>query len=247
MPVIETSFEVPADADTVWAYLLDIEKVVPCMPGAQLTETIDDSNWKGKMKIKLGPVSLTFAGDVTMKERDEARHRVVLEASAMEQRGKGAASATVTSSMESFDGGTRVDVSQDIKVSGQAAQFSRGMMEDVATKIVHQFADCLKANMQSEGAAAPEAASDGSGGEAAAPSQPADAPAPPQPAPPKAPATAPLPARPSAESAPAQLNASTLVAGAVGRALLRSVARVLRGAGALLGRLAAAIERVASG
>ncbi|MDQ4058571.1 MAG: SRPBCC family protein [Actinomycetota bacterium] len=144
---IENSFEVPAPTETVWDYMLDIEKVVPCMPGASLTETIDDTHWKGKLTVKLGPVSLNFAGKVEMSERDDEAHRVVLQASGMEQRGKGAASATVTSNLESFEGGTRVLVVQDLKVSGQAAQFSRGMMQDVSAKLTKKFADCLKANM----------------------------------------------------------------------------------------------------
>src|SRR3990170_558726 len=96
---IENSFEVPAPVEQVWSFLLDAERIVPCMPGAELTETIDDSNWKGKVTIKLGPVSLNFAGKVTMVERDDATHRAVLKASGMEQRGKGAASATITSTL----------------------------------------------------------------------------------------------------------------------------------------------------
>jgi uncharacterized protein len=153
--LIENSFEVPAPIDQVWNYLLDVEKVVPCMPGAELTETIDESNWKGKVTIKLGPVSLSFAGKVAIQERDEAAHRVVLQGSGMEQRGKGAASATITSSLEPMASGTRVNIVQDIKVQGQAAQFSRGMMQDVSTKLTAQFADCLKANMAAEQSAVP--------------------------------------------------------------------------------------------
>jgi uncharacterized protein len=159
---IANSFEVPAPEEKVWNYMLDIEKVVVCMPGASLTETIDDTHWKGKLTMKLGPVSLNFAGKVEMAERDDGAHRVVLKASGMEQRGKGAASATVTSTLEPADGGgTRVEVVQDIKVSGQAAQFSRGMMQDVSAKLTKQFADCLKTNMsveETEAAAVPEAA-----------------------------------------------------------------------------------------
>jgi uncharacterized protein len=160
---IANSFEVPAPQEKVWKYMLDIEKVVVCMPGASLTETIDDTHWKGKLTMKLGPVSLNFAGKVEMAERDDSAHRVVLKASGMEQRGKGAASASVTSTLESIDGGgTRVDVIQDIKVSGQAAQFSRGMMQDVSAKLTKQFADCLKTNMSVDEAEAtavvPEAA-----------------------------------------------------------------------------------------
>jgi uncharacterized protein len=153
--LIENSFEVSAPLDQVWIYLQDIEKVVPCMPGAELTETIDESNWKGKVTIKLGPVSLVFAGKVTLEELDEAGHRAVLKASGMEQRGKGAASATITSTLEQGSEGTRVKIVQDLKVSGQAAQFSRGMMQDVSNKLTREFADCLKANMQTEGHAEP--------------------------------------------------------------------------------------------
>jgi carbon monoxide dehydrogenase subunit G len=146
--LIENAFDVSAPIDQVWSYLQDIEKVVPCMPGAELTETIDESNWKGKVTIKLGPVSLVFAGKVTLDELDEAGHRAVLKASGMEQRGKGAASATITSTLEESPEGTRVQIVQDLKVSGQAAQFSRGMMQDVSNKLTREFADCLQANMQ---------------------------------------------------------------------------------------------------
>ena len=125
------------------------------MPGASLTETIDDTHWKGKLTMKFGPVSLNFAGKVEMAERDDEAHRVVVKGSGMEQRGKGAASATVTSTLESIgDRETRVNVVQDIKVSGQAAQFSRGMMQDVSAKLTKQFADCLKNNMTVEEAEA---------------------------------------------------------------------------------------------
>lgn len=151
---IENSFEVAAPIDRVWSYLLDVEKVVPCMPGAQLTETIDDKNWKGKVTIKLGPVSLSFAGKVTMDELDEAAHRAVMKASGMEQRGKGAAQATITSTLEPAGEATRVLIVQDLTVSGQAAQFSRGMMEDVSSKLTLQFAECLQKNMAGEDRAA---------------------------------------------------------------------------------------------
>jgi hypothetical protein len=148
--LIENSFEVPAPIARVWSYMLDVEKVVPCMPGAELTETIDESHWKGKVTVKLGPVSLAFAGKVEMQERDEAGHKVVLKGSGMEQRGKGAASATVTTSLEETTNGTKVSIVQDLIVQGQAAQFSRGMMQDVSSKLTQQFADCLQANMAAE-------------------------------------------------------------------------------------------------
>jgi len=155
--LIENAFDVSAPIDHVWSHLLDVEKVVPCMPGAELTETIDDRNWKGKVTIKLGPVSLAFAGKVTMEELDEAGHRAVLKASGMEQRGKGAASATITSTLEEAPEGTRVKIVQDLRVSGQAAQFSRGMMQDVSNRLTREFADCLQANMEAKDQADPGA------------------------------------------------------------------------------------------
>lgn len=142
--LLENSFEVDAPLETVWAYLLDVERIVPCMPGAELTETVDDCNWKGKLNFKLGPVSLSFAGKVVMAEQVDEEHRIVLSASGMEERGKGAASARVTSRLEAVDGGTRVNIVQDIKLQGQAAQFSRGMMQDVSARLTKQFADCLQ-------------------------------------------------------------------------------------------------------
>lgn len=169
---IENSFDVPAPVEVVWDYMLDVERVVPCMPGAQLTETIDDSNWKGKVTIKLGPVGLNFAGKVSVVERDEDAHKVVLKGSGMEQRGKGAASATVTSTLVATPEGTRVDVVQDVKIQGQAAQFSRGMMQDVTAKLTKQFADCLARNITAQQAgpeAAPEAASEAGDATPAAP------------------------------------------------------------------------------
>lgn len=147
---LENSFEVPGGIDRVWPYLLDVERIVPCMPGAQLTETVDERNWKGKVTIKMGPVSLAFAGKVTMTERDDEAHRLVLKGSGMEQRGKGAASATITTTAEQTPNGTRVNVVQDLQVQGQAAQMARGMMQDVTTRLTREFADCLKANLEQE-------------------------------------------------------------------------------------------------
>ncbi|MGI8519077.1 MAG: SRPBCC domain-containing protein [Actinomycetota bacterium] len=172
--LIENSFEVPASIDVTWAYLLDVEKVVPCMPGAEITEVVDDSNWKGKVTIKLGPVSMSFKGKVSISERDDDAHKVVLKGSGMEQRGKGAASATITTTAEKTTSGTKVVVVQDLKVQGQAAQMSRGMMQDVSAKLTRQFADCLKANLQGaeeEPAAPPAPAAEAAPG-AAAPSVP---------------------------------------------------------------------------
>ena len=156
--LIENAFDAPAPVDVVWAYLLDVDKVAPCMPGAQLTETIDDRNWKGRVNMKFGPVSLSFAGTVTMQDRDDAAHRVVLHASGMEQRGKGAANATVTSTLEPDGDATKVRMEADVTLTGAVAQLSRGLLPDVSAKLTQQFADCLRTNMAAETAtvSAPE-------------------------------------------------------------------------------------------
>jgi carbon monoxide dehydrogenase subunit G len=175
--LIENDFDVPAPVDAVWNYVLDVERIAPCMPGAQLTETIDDANFKGKVTIKLGPVSLSFAGTVTVVERDAEEHRIDIKATGMEQRGKGSATALITAWVEpAGDALTKVRFKQDITVSGAVAQFSRGMMQDVSAKLTKQFADCLKTNITAEQealaaeAAVTEGASSSSGeGEASAP------------------------------------------------------------------------------
>jgi carbon monoxide dehydrogenase subunit G len=149
---IKNEFDVPSPIDDVWRYLLDVDKVAPCMPGAQLTETIDDRNWKGRVNMKFGPVALSFAGTVTMQDRDDAAHRVVLHASGMEQRGKGAANATVTSNLEPAGDGTRVRMSADVTLTGAVAQLSRGLLPDVSAKLTQQFANCLRTSMATEAA-----------------------------------------------------------------------------------------------
>ncbi len=148
---IENEFSVPAPVEHVWAFLLDIERVAPCMPGAELTEVVDDTTWKGKVHMKLGPVSLAFAGTVTMQERDEEARRVVLAAKGMEQRGKGAANASVTSWLEpGSDGETTVKMKADIHLTGTVAQLSRGLLPEVSRKLTAQFAECLHQSMEAQ-------------------------------------------------------------------------------------------------
>jgi carbon monoxide dehydrogenase subunit G len=144
--LIENEFQVPAPMDQAWAFLLDVERIAPCAPGAELTEVVDDHTWKGKINLKLGPIALTFAGTVTVAERDEANHRVVLKAQGQEQKGKGAANATVTSWLEpaGADGATRVKMQADISLTGTVAQLSRGLLPDVSARLTNQFADCLR-------------------------------------------------------------------------------------------------------
>ncbi len=160
--LIKNDFTVPRSVEDVWAYLLDVEKVAPCMPGAELTETVDDRNWKGMLNMKFGPVAMSFAGTVALEERDDAVHRVTLHAKGMEQKGKGAANATITSWMEPGDEGTHVFMEADITLTGAAAQLSRGLLPEVSKRLTAQFAECLRATLEAnEGAsetAAPVAA-----------------------------------------------------------------------------------------
>lgn len=149
--LIQNEFTVTQPTEEVWAYLLDVEKIAPCMPGAELTETVDDTTWKGKVNVAFGPVKLSFAGSVTIQERDDTAHRVVLAAKGMEAKGKGAATAGVTSWLEPADAGaTTVKMEADITLTGAAAQLSRGLLPEISKKLTQQFAECLHASMDAE-------------------------------------------------------------------------------------------------
>jgi carbon monoxide dehydrogenase subunit G len=144
---IENEFTVPAPIDEVWSHLLDVERVAPCMPGAELTESVDERTWKGKVNMRLGPVSLSFAGVVSMEDRDDAAHRVVLRAKGMEQKGKGAANASVTSWLETGENETTVKMVADVQLTGSVAQLSRGLLPEVSRKLTREFAECLRTSM----------------------------------------------------------------------------------------------------
>jgi carbon monoxide dehydrogenase subunit G len=151
---IQSEFVVQAPIAHVWNYLLDVERVAPCMPGAELTEVVDERTWKGKTNIKVGPVALSFAGTVVLQERDDVAHRVVLKAQGMEQRGKGAASALATSQLQAVEGGTKVVLDTDLTISGAVAQYGRGMILDISQRLTKQFAQCLENNIKAEAATA---------------------------------------------------------------------------------------------
>ena len=156
--LIENEFRATAPVEELWAFLLDVERIAPCMPGAELTETVDDRTWKGRVSMKFGPVAMAFAGTVVLQERDDAAHRVVLSAKGMEQKGKGAANATVTSWLEPADDGTSVvKMTADISLTGAAAQLSRGLMPEVSKKLTQQFADCLEDTLAAANAPPAEA------------------------------------------------------------------------------------------
>jgi hypothetical protein len=152
---IENEFTVAQPVDPLWAYLLDVEKIAPCMPGAELTEHVDDTTWKGKVNVAFGPVKLSFGGSVAIEERDDQAHRVKLAAKGMEAKGKGAANASVTSWLEPVDSATTmVHMEADITLTGAAAQLSRGLLPEISKGLTQQFADCLQASMAAEGVTA---------------------------------------------------------------------------------------------
>jgi carbon monoxide dehydrogenase subunit G len=146
--LVESEFTVPASGAEVWAYLLEVEKVAKCLPGAELTEIVDSSTYKGRVKVKLGAMDLSFSGTVNVVEMDDAEGRAVMKATGREEKGKGQASATVTAQLtETGSGGTTIKISQDIQMSGAVAQFGRGLIQDVAGSMIGRFADCLKAEL----------------------------------------------------------------------------------------------------
>ena len=152
---LENEFSVPASVSEVWKTLLDVERIAPCVPGGELTEVVDDRTWKGKVNVKLGPVSLSFAGTVVLEERDEAAHRAVLTAEGRETKGKGTASARVVSTMElAAEGGTRIGIVTDLTIAGPMAQYGRGMIVDVSRRMTDQFAACVREGLTGAGGAA---------------------------------------------------------------------------------------------
>jgi hypothetical protein len=141
---IENAFDVPVPPERAWDLLMDVPRVIPCMPGATLTDTVDNANWKAAVSVRLGPISLAFDANVKREEADESARRATLSARARESRGRGAATATIESRLTSMDGGTRVDVVTDLQLSGAVAQFGRGIVPDVAEQMVQSFAECLR-------------------------------------------------------------------------------------------------------
>ena len=140
---LENEFTVPVDIDTVFRALNDPEKVTPCFPGAALTSAGGD-DFTGNVKVKLGPISMTYKGKGTFVERDETAHKVVVDAQGRDSRGNGTASAKATLTMrEAGPGSTKVTVLTEMQVTGKPAQFGRGVMADVGDKILGQFATCL--------------------------------------------------------------------------------------------------------
>lgn len=145
---LKNTFVVPVPVDQAWRVLLDVEQIAPCMPGASI-DRVDGDNITGRVKVKLGPISVGYEGTITFVERDESRHRAVLSAAAREARGGGTARATIAASLEDVGGQTTVNVVTDLDITGKPAQFGRGVMADVSENIIDQFASNLASELQS--------------------------------------------------------------------------------------------------
>jgi carbon monoxide dehydrogenase subunit G len=149
---LENEFTVDVPVEDVWSVLLDLERVTPCLPGAALTEESGDE-YKGEMKVRLGPVSQEYEGMVKIEEADESEHRAVLKADGKDARGQGTASATITSTLhDEGSGSTKVHVETDMQLTGRVAQFGRGVQQDVAEKLLNRFAECLEDEIMGGGA-----------------------------------------------------------------------------------------------
>src|SRR3974390_2386272 len=150
----DNSFEVPLPVDDAWKVLMDIRRIAPCLPGAELTEVVDDRTYKGKVGVRLGPVSLAFAGTVRFDEIDDANHRARVSAQGSDAKGRGAANATATFHLEPVGGGSKVLVHTNLTLSGAVAQYGRGVgiIQMTAGQIITQFANNLKAQLAREGA-----------------------------------------------------------------------------------------------
>jgi carbon monoxide dehydrogenase subunit G len=153
----ENEFEVDAPADEVFDTLLDLEKVAPAMPGAQVTDKVGDDAYKVAIKVKLGPMTMNYSGDVEIREKDPQAHRAVLHVKAREARGQGTATADVTMQLEERDGGTHARMEADVQLAGKAAAMGRGLIEDVSKKLVDQFAQNLQKMLSAPQAAEPDA------------------------------------------------------------------------------------------
>ena len=175
----DNSFEVPLPPDEAWKVLLDIERIAPCMPGAELTEVVDQNTYKGKIGVRLGPVALTFAGIVKLEQIDGATRTARVAAQGTDAKGRGGANAASLFRLEPTAGGSKVLVHTNLTLSGAVAQYGRGVgiIQATAAQLMKQFAACLKEKLAQERPTPPAAAS--------------ASPPPMQPSPPIAPTTAP--------------------------------------------------------
>jgi uncharacterized protein len=155
---LENRFDVPASPEAAWALLNDVPAVLPCMPGAELLEVVDGDAWKAKLQVRLGPISLQFLADVRRETSELAERTAVLAVDAREARGRGAASATITSSVAAATGGSSVSIVTELALRGPLAQYGRPIVAPVAEQLTQQFAACISRKLAT---AADEPAQDG--------------------------------------------------------------------------------------
>jgi len=147
---LKNSFEVPLPPEQAWAVLLDIPRIAPCMPGAELTEVVDDRTYKGKVAVRLGPVALAFAGTAKFDEIDAATHSAKVSAQGADSRGRGGANAQVRFRLEPVPAGSKVLVDTNVNLSGSVAQYGRGtgVIQSVAAQLISQFARNLEEELK---------------------------------------------------------------------------------------------------
>ena len=147
---LENSFQVSAPPDQVFAYLLDINKVVGCVPGAELTEVVDESTFKGKVKVKVGPITVAYSGTARISDRNDAERVATLSAEGRETTGPGSARATAEMRVQTAGEGSLVTITTDYHIAGRVAQFGRGVMEDVSKRLIGEMASCIQANVEAD-------------------------------------------------------------------------------------------------
>ena len=167
-------FTVPVPIDRAWAVLTDVEGIAPCMPGAELRE-VEGDEYRGVVKVKVGPITAQYQGKATITEKDAATHHIVVRAEGRDTRGQGNASANVTATLSPDGDGTKVSVLTDLNVTGKVAQFGRGVMADVSNKLLGQFVSCLETKLAAPAAPDnPGPASEGPRTIESAPAEPVD-------------------------------------------------------------------------
>jgi carbon monoxide dehydrogenase subunit G len=143
---LTNEFRVDASPDTTWSVLTDLERIAPCMPGAQLQE-VEGERYRGVVKVKVGPITAQYKGTTTFLERDEAARRAVLKADGRETRGQGSASATITVTLQPDGNGTTVTVLTDLRITGKVAQFGRGVIADISADLLARFVESLESTV----------------------------------------------------------------------------------------------------
>jgi carbon monoxide dehydrogenase subunit G len=164
---LTNEFRVGVPIEQAWEVLTDVERIAPCMPGAQLQE-IEGDEYRGIVKVKVGPITAQYKGAARFVEKDEAAHRAVLRAEGRETRGQGNANATITAQLDPDGDGTKISVITDLTITGRVAQFGRGVLADVSTKLLGQFADCLESKLLAGASGGAGAAAAGGAGAAGA-------------------------------------------------------------------------------